>query len=195
MFSGIITDVGTVSVLNKDTDDWKVEIKTVLDANKISIGDSISCDGICLTVIEISHDSFITQISSETRRVTNVNYWDLGYKVNLEKSLRVGDLLNGHFVQGHVDCHTEVLEIEKDGDSHKIRFILPKQLNQYITYKCSITINGISLTVNKVSKIFFEVNIVPHTWDNTNLSHISIGSKVNVEVDLIARYLEKLYTK
>jgi riboflavin synthase len=102
MFSGIITDVGIVSALNKNADDWKVEIKTVLDTNKINIGDSISCDGICLTVIEISNNSFIAQISSETRRVTNVNYWDLGYKVNLEKSLRVGDLLNGHFVQGHV---------------------------------------------------------------------------------------------
>jgi len=195
MFSGIITDVGIVSVVNKNADDWKVEIKTVLDTNKINIGDSISCDGICLTVIEISNNSFIAQISSETRRVTNVNYWDLGYKVNLEKSLRVGDLLNGHFVQGHVDCCTEVYEIEKDGDSHKIRFILPEQLNQYITYKCSITINGISLTVNKVAKTYFEVNIVPHTWGHTNLSHISIGSRVNVEVDLIARYLEKLYTK
>lgn len=195
MFSGIITDVGIVSALNKNADDWKVEIKTVLDTNKINIGDSISCDGICLTVIEISNNSFIAQISSETRRVTNVNYWDLGYKVNLEKSLRVGDLLNGHFVQGHVDCCTEIYEIEKDGDSHKIRFILPEQLNQYITYKCSITINGISLTVNKVAKTYFEVNIVPHTWVHTNLSHISIGSRVNVEVDLIARYLEKLYTK
>jgi riboflavin synthase len=195
MFSGIITDVGIISTLNKNADDWKVEIKTVLDTNKINIGDSISCDGICLTVIEISNNSFIAQISSETRRVTNVNYWNLGYKVNLEKSLRVGDLLNGHFVQGHVDCNTEVSEIEKDGDSHKIRFILPEQLNQYITYKCSITINGISLTVNKVAQTYFEVNIVPHTWGHTNLSHIGIGSRVNVEVDLIARYLEKLYTK
>ena len=193
MFSGIITDVGTISVIDKSTDDWKIEIKTSLDMNEIVIGDSISCDGICLTVIEIGNNSFIAQISSETKRVTNVSYWTVNYKVNLEKSLKVGDLLNGHFVQGHVDCCTKISEIEKDGDSHKIRFILPEQLNQYITYKCSITINGISLTVNKVTKTFFEVNIVPHTWNNTNLSHLSISSRVNVEVDLIARYLEKLH--
>jgi len=193
MFSGIIADIGTIFAINKDSDDWKIEIQTALDTNEIAIGDSISCDGICLTVTEISNNSFIVQVSSETRKVTNVNYWILGYKVNLEKSLRVGDLLNGHFVQGHVDCCTKIFEIEETGDSHKIRFILPEQLSKYITCKCSITINGISLTVNKVTKTFFEVNIVPHTWNNTGLSQLNDGSIVNVEVDLIARYLEKLY--
>ena len=193
MFSGIIADIGTIFAIDKDSDDWKVEIQTALDTNEITIGDSISCDGICLTVTEISGNSFVVQVSSETRKVTNANYWILGYKVNLEKSLRVGDLLNGHFVQGHVDCYTKIYEIEETGDSHKIRFILPEQLGKYITYKCSITINGISLTVNKVTKTFFEVNIVPHTWNNTNLSQLNDGSIVNVEVDLIARYLEKLY--
>ena len=193
MFSGIIADIGTIFAIDKDGDDWKVEIQTALDTNKIAIGDSISCDGICLTVTEISDNSFVVQVSSETRKVTNVNYWILGYKVNLEKSLRVGDLLNGHFVQGHVDCYTKMYEIEKTGDSHKIKFILPEQLDKYITYKCSITINGISLTINKVTKIFFEVNIVPHTWNNTNLSQLNDASIVNIEADLIARYLEKLY--
>lgn len=193
MFSGIIADIGTIFAIDKDGDDWKVEIQTVLDTNKIAIGDSISCDGICLTVTEISDNSFVVQVSSETRKVTNVNYWILGYKVNLEKSLRVGDLLNGHFVQGHVDCYTKIYEIEKTGDSHKIKFILPEQLDKYITYKCSITINGISLTINKVTETFFEVNIVPHTWNNTNLSQLNDASIVNIEADLIARYLEKLY--
>lgn len=193
MFSGIIADIGTIFAIDKDSDDWKVEIQTALDTSEITIGDSISCDGICLTVTEINNNTFVVQVSSETRKVTNINYWILGYKVNLEKSLRVGDLLNGHFVQGHVDCYTKIYEIEETGDSHKIRFILPEQLGKYITYKCSITINGISLTVNKVTKTFFEVNIVPHTWNNTNLSQLNDGSIVNVEVDLIARYLEKLY--
>ena len=193
MFSGIIADIGIIFAIDKDSDDWKVEIQTALDTNEIAIGDSISCDGICLTVTEIYDNAFVVQVSSETRKVTNVNYWILGYKVNLEKSLRVGDLLNGHFVQGHVDCYTKISEIEKDGDSHKIKFVLPEQLGKYITYKCSITINGISLTINKITKTFFEVNIVPHTWDNTNLSQLNDGSIVNVEVDLIARYLEKLY--
>ncbi len=193
MFSGIIADVGTIFAIDKDSDDWKVEIQTVLDTNEIAIGDSISCDGICLTVTKIYDNIFVAQVSLETRKVTNVNYWTLGYKVNLEKSLRVGDLLNGHFVQGHVDFYTKISEIEKDGDSHKIKFVLPKQLDKYITYKCSITINGISLTINKVTKTFFEVNIVSHTWDNTNLSQLNDGSIVNVEIDIIARYLEKLY--
>ena len=195
MFSGIIADIGIIFAIDKDSDDWKVEIQTALDTNDIAIGDSISCDGICLTVTEIYDNTFAVQVSLETRKVTNVNDWILGYKVNLEKSLRVGDLLNGHFVQGHVDCYTKIYEIEKDGDSHKIRFVLPEQLGKFITYKCSITINGISLTVNKITKTFFEVNIVPHTWDNTNLSQFNDGSIVNVEVDLIARYLEKLYEK
>ena len=193
MFSGIIADVGTIFAIDKDSDDWKVEIQTVLDTNEIAIGDSISCDGICLTVTKIGDNNFVVQASSETRKVTNVNYWILGYKVNLEKPLRVGGLLNGHFVQGHVDCCSKISEIEEAGDSHKIKFILPEQLDKYITYKCSITINGISLTINKVTKTFFEVNIVPHTWNNTNLSQLDYGSTVNVEVDLIARYLEKLY--
>jgi riboflavin synthase len=193
MFSGIIADIGTIFAIDKNSDDWKVEIQTALDTNEIAIGDSISCDGICLTVTEIDDNTFVVQVSLETRKVTNVNHWILGYKVNLEKSLRVGDLLNGHFVQGHVDCCTKISEIKKDGDSHKIKFALPEQLGKYITYKCSITINGISLTINKVTETFFEVNIVPHTWDNTNLSQFNDGSIVNVEVDLIARYLEKLY--
>ena len=195
MFSGIIADIGTIIAIDKDSDDWKVEIQTALDTNEITIGDSISCDGICLTVTEINDNAFVAQVSSETRKVTNSNHWILGYKVNLEKSLRVGDLLNGHFVQGHIDCCTKISEIEESGDSHKIKFVLPEKLDKYITYKCSISINGISLTINKVTKTFFEVNIVPHTWKNTNLSQLNDGSIVNVEVDLIARYLEKLYEK
>lgn len=193
MFSGIVADIGIIIDIDKNSDDWKVKIQTVFNTDKITIGDSISCDGICLTVTEIGNNNFTAQISSETRKITNASNWILGYKVNLEKSLRVGDLLNGHFVQGHVDYCTKISEIKERGDSRKIKFILLEKLDKYISYKCSITINGISLTVNKVTKTFFEVNIIPHTWNNTNLSHLNVGSVVNIEVDLIARYLEKLY--
>ena len=192
MFNGIILDVGTILHICKKSSDWKIEINTSLRTKEISIGNSIACDGICLTVIEILNNSFVVQASLETQNITNLIYWQKGYRVNLETALKIGDLLNGHFVQGHVDCCTTVLTIEKSGDSQIIQFELPQKLKKYVAYKGSIAINGVSLTVNAVDNTGFFVNIIPHTLDYTNLFDLKAGSFVNVEVDLLARYLEKI---
>ncbi|WPX96559.1 riboflavin synthase [Candidatus Bandiella euplotis] len=192
MFSGIIVDIGTISHINKESRDWKILIRTSLNLKEVSIGDSIACDGICLTVIEVLEHELVLQASLETQKVTNLAQWNNGYKVNLEKALKVGDLLNGHFVQGHVDCAVKLLGTETIGGSHALQFELPHKIKKYIVNKGAITINGVSLTVNEVTDHQFFVNIIPHTWGCTNLSNLIIGAKVNLEVDLLARYLEKL---
>jgi riboflavin synthase len=192
MFSGIVIDVGVVIHIDKSIEDWRIQISTFLNIEEISIGDSIACDGICLTVIEISQDSFAVQASLETRSVTNLDCWRSGYRVNLEKALKVGGLLNGHFVQGHVDCPVKVLAIEKSGDSHMLKLELPQTIEKYVAYKGSVTLNGVSLTVNLVNRMDFLINIIPHTWEHTNLSDLSIGSLANLEVDLLIRYLARL---
>ena len=192
MFSGIVIDVGAVLYICKKSADWKIQVETSLNTRKISIGDSIACNGICLTVIEVLKNSFVVQTSLETRNITNLGDWQKGYKVNLEKALKVGDLLNGHFVQGHVDCCTQVLAIEKSGDSKVMQFELPKKVEKYIAYKGAVALNGVSLTINAVDDKSFFINIIPHTLNHTNLSNLQVGSLVNVEVDLLARYLEKI---
>lgn len=195
MFSGIIADVGIILNIDKNSPDWKIIIETKFNINEISIGDSICCDGICLTVIHKVEKCFSVEVSSETKKVSNVEMWCEGYEINLEKALKIGDVLNGHLVQGHVDCSSEVLEINNEGDSHIIKVNLPKEICEYITYKGSITINGVSLTVNQVGKKYFYVNIIPHTWKNTNLCYLKKGFGVNLEVDLIARYLVSILDK
>jgi riboflavin synthase len=192
VFSGIIVDIGVITQINSGVGDWKITIKTSIDTNEITIGDSISCDGICLTVIEISKDSFAVQASIETQNVTTLKFWKQGYEVNLERALSVGDLLNGHFVQGHVDSYTEVLKIEKSAKSWVIKLKTPKAFKKYIAYKGSIALNGVSITVNDINDTVFFVNIIPHTWENTTFSNMQVGSFVNFEVDLLARYLDRL---
>jgi riboflavin synthase len=192
MFSGIVADVGVVAHVDKQREDWTIQIRTSFNTAKIAIGDSIACDGICLTVTEISKNSFAVQASLATQTITNLTCWESGYQVNLEKALSVGDLLNGHFVQGHIDCTTKILAITKSGESHVLQLELSPKLKKYIAYKGSVTLNGVSLTVNAVTGSEFSVNIIPHTWENTNLSSLKVSSLVNIEVDLLARYLEKL---
>jgi riboflavin synthase len=195
MFSGIITDVGKILSIDKKLSDWKIIIETKFNIDEISIGDSICCDGICITVINKDEKCFFVEVSSETRKVSNVNVWHEGYEINLEKSLKIGDALNGHLVQGHVDYYAEILKISTDGDSHIIKVDLPKKMYEFITYKGSVAINGVSLTVNKVEEKYFYVNIIPHTWKNTNICNFKKGSIVNLEVDLIARYLVSILDK
>ena len=192
MFSGIVADVGIIMHIDKQREDWKIQIRTSFDTEKISIGDSIACDGTCLTVTEISKDSFAVQASLATQNITNLTCWESGYNVNLEKALSVGDLLNGHFVQGHIDCTTKLLAITKSGESHVLQLEIPQKIKKYIAYKGSVTLNGVSLTVNAATEHDFSVNIIPHTWEHTNLSNLKISSLANIEVDLLARYLEKL---
>lgn len=190
MFSGIIVDIAEITDVNKKSDDIIISFRPRdLDLNSINLGDSIACDGVCLTVIDNDFKSLSVQMSEETRKLTNSRYWKIGSELNIESSLKIGDKLHGHFVSGHVDCTTKIIKREKVGDSWLFRFDTPKNIKHLIAKKGSIAINGVSLTLNEVNDRFFEVNIIPYTFNHTNFKNLNIDSVVNIEVDMIARYV------
>ena len=190
MFTGIILGKAIVANVLKDSNIFT--IKTDLDLSDCKIGSSISCDGICLTVTSINYkDSsyfFKVNISEETIKRTTVQYWSNNYKINLEKSLKVGDEISGHFVYGHVDTVLQILKIEKLYASWNFYFSFSSlsNYNKFIVEKGSIAINGISLTIANVKEDVFDVSIVPHTFNNTNLSSLKVGDLVNIEFDCFA---------
>jgi riboflavin synthase len=194
MFTGIVTDVGHVKALEKHGD-WRVEIETAYDAATIDIGASIICSGACLTVVARGASSnkhwFAVDVSEETRRVTTLGEWQKGTPINLERSLKVGDELGGHIVLGHVDGVGTVQSVTPENDSLRYRFSAPKSLIGQIAPKGSIAVDGVSLTVNAVGPDWFEVNIIPHTRQVTTFSELKPGSKVNLEVDVLARYVAR----
>ena len=202
MFSGIISALGIVKNITYD-DIYSVDIEITrinLDdfeksENLIKVGCSISCSGVCLTLIKKNDNILTFNISKETMSKTNLSNWKTGDLVNLERALRVGDEIGGHFVTGHVDT---VLELQKilEEDGSKILYInLNKEIAPYIASKGSVTIEGISLTVNDVKNDCFNVNIIPFTWDNTNLKNIKVNEFVNVEIDLLSRYLVNYHNR
>lgn len=193
MFTGIIESQGTIEKIAPQNGDWKVTIQTgKLDMSDIKIGDSIAANGICLTVIELSNMSYAADVSAETMSVTTAAQWQVGTHVNLEKALRLQDRLGGHLVSGHVDGVGTIRKIFQDGRSWRYEVEAPLGLCKYIAAKGSICINGISLTVNQVEGAVFGINIVPHTRQETTIKEFEVGSKVNLEVDLLARYLERM---
>lgn len=197
MFTGIVQRVGQVAELNARGGDVELVIKTGADyLEHTALGDSIAVNGCCLTVTRLAGDSFAADVSRETLQVTTLGDWRVGTAVNLEKALRAGDALGGHYVTGHVDGVAEVVGREGDARSERLRFKLPRQLGRYVAKKGSITLDGVSLTVNEVQdgaeSTQFEVNLVPHTLAVTTLKHYQPGQRINVEVDIIARYLERM---
>ena len=192
MFSGIIEQVGKVIKI-EDHGDRRVVIKTKFSKQDIKIGSSVCCNGVCLTVhtIKKNKDSLDLSfdVSKETLKCTNFENLYFGSLINLEKSLRVGDEISGHFVFGHVDNVTTLKSKKKSGKSYILEFALPKNIKKLVTKKGSISINGISLTVNKTTKDSFFVNIVDYTWKHTNLKNIKLNDIVNIEVDMLARYV------
>ena len=202
MFSGIISALGIVKNISyKDIYSVDIEIKKInledfeKSDNLIKIGCSISCSGVCLTLTGKKDNVLTFDISKETMNKTNLSNWKIGNLVNLERSLRVGDEIGGHFVTGHVDTVLELINIVEEEGS-KILFIkLNKKISPYIASKGSITIEGISLTVNDVERDYFNVNIIPFTWDNTNLKNVKISDFLNVEIDLLSRYLVNYQNK
>ncbi|QKI89419.1 riboflavin synthase [Thiomicrorhabdus xiamenensis] len=193
MFTGIIQAEGKISKIEPRDGDWKVTIHTgKLDMNDVAQGDSIAANGICLTAIEFGKDFYVADVSSETLSVTTAEEWTPGTPVNLEKALRLQDRLGGHLVSGHVDGVGEVKTISQDARSWRYQIEAPQTICKYIAAKGSICINGISLTVNKVDGCVFDVNIVPHTRQETTIKYFEVGTKVNLEVDLLARYLERM---
>jgi riboflavin synthase len=195
MFTGIIREVGRVLKI-ADTGDTRVEIGCARPAAEIEIGASIACNGVCLTVVEKGTREggnwFAVEASAETKARTTLGDWQEGSAVNLEPALRVGDELGGHIVSGHVDGLGRIVSIRPEGASHRVTIEAPAGLAKFIAEKGSIAVDGISLTVNEVEGARFGVNIIPHTWDVTSLKGKGEGSTVNLEVDLMARYVARL---
>lgn len=193
MFTGIIAAEGHIAKIEPTNGDYKVTIDVgKLDMSDVQIGDSIAANGICLTAIEFSDSYYVADVSAETIQVTNAASWKVGSPVNLEKALRLQDRLGGHLVSGHVDGVGHVTAISQDARSWRYEVEAPVDICKYIAAKGSICINGISLTVNLVDGCKFGVNIVPHTRQETTIKHLQVGSNVNLEVDLLARYLERM---
>ncbi|MBN2646890.1 MAG: riboflavin synthase [Thiotrichales bacterium] len=193
MFTGIIQAEGKIRKIEVQSGDWRVTIGTgKLPIADVQIGDSIAANGICLTAIELGADYYVADVSAETLKVTTAQRWQVGYLVNLEKALRLQDRLGGHLVSGHVDGVGVVKGIAQEARSWRYQIQAPDALCKYIAAKGSICVNGISLTVNSVHDCQFDINIVPHTRQETTIKTLEVGSEVNLEVDLLARYLERM---
>ena len=191
MFTGIITDLGNVKAILKKGD-TRFEINTFYDTKTIDLGASISCSGTCLTVVDKGGNWFAVEVSNETLSRTTLDLWVKGTLINLERSMKLGDEFGGHIVTGHVDGVGVIKSIEPDGDSLQFEFIVPPELLKFIAQKGSITVNGISLTVNNIMKNIFTTNIIPHTKNVTNFKTAKINDSVNLEIDLLSRYVARL---
>jgi len=193
VFSGIIASVGRITHLQALEKGLRLTVEAPgLDLSDVALGDSIAHGGVCLTVIEKAGATYQVDVSRETLDCT-VGL-DAPGEVNLEKALRLADRLGGHLVTGHVDGVGEVLKFERIGESHELVIRAPKPLAKYIARKGSITVDGVSLTVNRVDKTDFSINLIPHTVAVTTLKHLKTGSQVNLEIDLVARYIERMMT-
>ena len=188
MFTGIVTDIGTITKLDQQGD-LRARIKTSYDTAGIDIGTSIASDGACLTVIGLGDDWYDVQISAETVSKTNLDNWRVGKRVNLERALKVGDELGGHIVLGHVDGVAEIVAIEDEGDSTRVTLRTPGDLARFIAPKGSVALNGTSLTVNDVTGCEFGINFIPHTKEVTTWGEVAVGDRVNLEIDTLARYV------
>jgi len=194
MFTGIISDVGRVRRIVPGTD-VRLNIATIYDPAGIALGASIACSGVCLTVVERGDGWFSVQVSRETAARTTVANWRVGDAINLERALRVGDELGGHILSGHVDAVATVTSIEPQGGSAVWRYRTPPEFARYFAVKGSVAVDGVSLTVNEVADDGFAVNIIPHTQTHTNFAGLSPGDAVNIEVDMLARYVARLINR
>jgi riboflavin synthase len=197
MFTGITTDVGTVRSAEQRGDrDLRLAIATGYDMATVDLGASIACSGVCFTVVDKGDGWFAVDVSGETLSRTAKDLWHEGSRLNLERSLRIGDELGGHIVSGHVDGIAEVTEVSPEGGSVRLGLRAPAEIAPYLAPKGSITLDGVSLTVNDVrdedGSTHFSVNIIPHTAEHTTFGEIAAGRQLNVEIDVIARYLERM---
>lgn len=194
MFTGIVTDIGKVLETER-RGDLRARIGTSYDVERIDIGASIACDGVCLTVIALGRalqNWFDVEISAESLSKTTIGGWTPGKRLNLERALKVGDELGGHIVSGHVDGLAEVVALRPEGDSLRVTFRAPHHLAGFIAPKGSVALNGTSLTVNEVEGTDFGINFIPHTQKATTWDEVALGDKVNLEVDTMARYVARL---
>lgn len=198
MFTGLITDIGKILSVEECSGGRRLKVETGFDTSSFDIGASVAHSGVCLTLIETGVAEgtgkgwWIVECSAETLSCTTIGSWQAGTRVNLERSLRMGDELGGHFVFGHVDGMTTLAEIKPDGDSLRLTFVPPARLMPFMAPKGSVSLDGISLTVNGVGEDRFDVNIIPHTQEMTTLSDRKEGDALNMEIDMLARYVGRL---
>ncbi|MDA9877380.1 riboflavin synthase [bacterium] len=193
MFTGIISAIGDIASLEERGGDVRLTIRSGnLNLTDVQLGDSIACNGACLTAVELTGEGFVADVSVETLNLTTIGNWKTGSRINMEKAMQATDRFGGHIVSGHVDGIGEVVALEEDARSWRFRLRAPREIAKYIAHKGSITVDGTSLTVNIVEGAEFELNIVPHTMQHTVMGDYKVGTKVNLEVDLVARYLERL---
>jgi riboflavin synthase len=197
MFTGLVQEVGEIRKLEPRNGAGGSDARLVvgfraIDRSRLELGASICVDGVCLTVAQLEADSFAADVSGETLRVTTLGDRRAGSRVNLEPALRAGDSLGGHWVSGHVDGVAEVVDTRRDARSLQISIDAPRSLARYIARKGSVTLDGVSLTVNDVDGTLFSVNLIPHTLEVTTLGTLAKGSRLNLEIDLLARYVERL---
>lgn len=195
MFTGIISDIGTITKVEQ-AGDRRLTVQTHYDTGGIDMGASIACAGMCLTVVDKGPDWFAADVSTESLRCTNAADWQVGTRINLERALKVGDELGGHIVSGHVDGVGHIVERAPEGDSQRFVFAAPSALAPYLAPKGSVTLNGVSLTVNDVvdgpDGTRFTVNIIPHTAQHTSFGTAQPGDAINIEIDVLARYLSRM---
>ena len=196
MFTGIITDIGTITQVDQ-RGDLRLVIRCGYDMAGVDLGASIACSGVCLTVVDKGADWFAIDASAETVSKTATGMWTQGRRLNLERALKIGDELGGHIVTGHVDGVGTVASITPEGDSHRVMITVGAGIAPFIAAKGSVTVDGVSLTVNRVAdnadgSATFGLNIIPHTWTVTALGDLAIGQAVNIEIDVLARYLARM---
>lgn len=195
MFTGIVSDIGTIRSAATQGD-LRVVIETGYDTATVDLGASIACSGVCLTVVDKGPGWFAVDVSGETEARTAQGQWSAGRRLNLERALRLGDELGGHIVTGHVDGIGEVVSVEEAGGSRRVTIAAPRELAPYLAAKGSITVDGVSLTVNTVSDtpsgVSFSINIIPHTAEVTTFATLAPGQPVNLEIDVLARYLQRM---
>jgi riboflavin synthase len=196
MFTGIVTDVGTVRSAEQ-RGDLRLVIAAGYDMDTVELGASIACSGACLTVVDKGEDWFAVDVSGETVSKTASGHWNEGARLNLERSLRIGDEIGGHIVTGHVDAVAEVIEIRPEGDSKRVTISVPRALGPMIAAKVSVALDGVSMTVNDVrdaedGSTHFSINVIPHTGQHTTLGDLAAGRQLNVEVDVLARYIDRM---
>ena len=172
--------------------DWVFTISTPWDCQAIDIGASIACSGVCLTLTQRDAQHFVVAVSAETLSRTSLGRWEVGSQINLERALKVGDDLGGHIVSGHVDCLAQVTACSAIDDSHRLDIEIPTAFAGFVAEKGSVCLDGVSLTVNEVGPSNFSVNIIDHTWQQTTLGAVEIGSVLNMEIDMLARYMARL---
>ena len=195
MFTGLITDLGEITDVSTGSGGSRFVIATAYDTATLDTGASIACNGCCLTALDLKPGSFAVDVSHETLGRTTLGSWQAGRRINLERSLKLGDELGGHLVSGHVDCVAQVAEARQDGDSFRFTFRLPPEFARFVAEKGSVAVDGVSLTVNEVSDDTFGVNIIPHTQQVTAFGALKAGDTVNIEIDMLARYVARLLNR